>query len=307
MKHALAFLASLLVLPLGLSFPQQLASDHSTEKNRVILISMDGARGDFVRDLDLPVIHSLAAQGAYTYQAQTILPSQTLPGHASMLSGYTPQKHGIRVNEWKEGLRLQKDTIFDHISRAGKTAKLMAAKEKFETFRKEEAGVDMVILNDFTDVMTDTTIATISDTDYDFLFVHFKAPDRAGHDHGAESREYREAIKEVDTAIGKIVDRLRELGRFDSTTLIITADHGMRGKNHGGPTPEELTIPWIAVGPRIENKFHMRMPVSVMDTTAVALWLLGIPLPPDLDGRVPAGIEKTTSNASESFFEALRS
>lgn len=225
-----------------------------------------------------------------------------------MLSGYAPLKNGITTNEWKEGLHLKKDTIFDRTVAAGKSAKLMAAKEKFETFRKPDSGVALEILNDRTESMTDNTEKTLSENDYDLLFVHFKAPDRAGHDFGAASKEYREAIMQVDAAIGEIIARLRELERLDTTTLIITADHGMRGRDHGGPTPEEMTIPWIVMGPGIEKDFHLRMPVSVMDTAATALWILGIPIPPDFDGKVPPGIEQSDDvPASKSFFEALHS
>ena len=34
-------------------------------------------------------------RGAYTWQAQTILPSLTLPSHVSMLTGFTPDVHGV--------------------------------------------------------------------------------------------------------------------------------------------------------------------------------------------------------------------
>lgn len=294
MKHFIALLASLIVLPLGFASPAPLASDAPSVplKQRVILISVDGARADFVRDLDLPIIHGIAKNGSYTYQAQTILPSQTLPGHASMLSGYTPEKHGIRTNEWQSGLRLQKDTIFDRIADAGKTSKLMAAKQKFETFRKPGPGIDLEIIGDRTHAMVDEALETLSEEDYDFLFVHFKAPDRAGHDFGADSVQYTQAIKGVDASIGTIINRLRDKGVLASTTIIITADHGMRGNNHGGKTPEEMSIPWIAMGPRIKSENHIRTSVSVMDTAATVLWLFDLPIPSDMDGKVPAGIEK---------------
>ena len=62
---------------------------------RVVIFSIDGLRPDALLQAGAPAIMGLASRGAYTWQAQTIMPSTTLPSHASMLSGFTPSVHGI--------------------------------------------------------------------------------------------------------------------------------------------------------------------------------------------------------------------
>jgi arylsulfatase A-like enzyme len=51
--------------------------------------------------------------------------------------------------------------------------------------------------------------------------------------------------------IGDVVAALEEEGYLASTLLIVTSDHGGHLKGHGNDTPEDRTIPWLAVGPNV--------------------------------------------------------
>ena len=44
-----------------------------------ILIVIDGCRPDGIQQADTPAIDSLIARGAYTFNAQSVVPSSTLP------------------------------------------------------------------------------------------------------------------------------------------------------------------------------------------------------------------------------------
>jgi arylsulfatase A-like enzyme len=49
-----------------------------------------------------------------------------------------------------------------------------------------------------------------------------------------------------------------------------------------------LNIPWIAYGPGIRKNFDLtslRTTINTTDTFATACYLLGIPLPPDIQGK----------------------
>ena len=259
------------------------------QRPRVILISMDGARADFVRDMDLPVLHSITERGAFTYAAQTIMPSYTLPAHTSMFTGYTPEKHGVMHNAWKPGNYLKKETIFDFLRDRGKVVKWMAAKNKFYFFLKPDSLFEGEVVDMSSRSMIQRAIENVSMRDYDFLFVHFKDPDAAGHAFGHDSAFYKKALQDVDAYIGSLMQALQKNGELEKTTIIITSDHGMRGTNHGGSTPEEMTIPWMIMGPRIVPG-EIKAPVTVTDTAAVILTLFGMPLPNDMDGKMVPGI-----------------
>ena len=64
---------------------------------------MDGLRPDAIFHAPAPNLQALACQGAYSWRARTIHPSITLPSHASMVSGFPPEQHGIFHNDLQPG------------------------------------------------------------------------------------------------------------------------------------------------------------------------------------------------------------
>jgi arylsulfatase A-like enzyme len=67
--------------------------------------------------------------------------------------------------------------------------------------------------------------------------------------------------------------------------IILSADHGGHDKTHGSTSLEDMHIPWIVWGKGVRKDYTITKRVSTCDTAATALWLLGIPLPEDLDGK----------------------
>jgi hypothetical protein len=67
-----------------------------------------------------------------------------------------------------------------------------------------------------------------------FAFFHFEEPDEQGHIYGENSPEYSEALKTTDQWLGRIMDKLRELGIYEKTLIMVTSDHGMdeNGNEH---------------------------------------------------------------------------
>jgi hypothetical protein len=51
--------------------------------------------------------------------------------------------------------------------------------------------------------------------------------DGAGHDYGPHSDGLRDALDETDRRIGRVLSLLDELGLFEETLFVVTADHGM--------------------------------------------------------------------------------
>src|SRR5262245_43556549 len=59
----------------------------------VLIISEDGLRPDALSEERTPAHFALMRAGTTARLAETILPSETLPSHASMLSGYPSSVH----------------------------------------------------------------------------------------------------------------------------------------------------------------------------------------------------------------------
>ncbi|ASJ15689.1 phosphoglycerate mutase [Thermococcus chitonophagus] len=89
--------------------------------------------------------------------------------------------------------------------------------------------------------------------DYDFVFVHFKPTDAAGHDNNPKLKA--EMIEKADRMIGYIVDHVN----FDEVVIAITGDHSTpcEVKNHSGD-PVPLLIAGGGVRPDYTESFGER-------------------------------------------------
>ena len=56
----------------------------------------------------------------------------------------------------------------------------------------------------------------------------------------------------------------------ESTTIIVSSDHGGKGKGHGGNSMAEIEIPWIAAGAGVKEGYEVQSPVNTYDTPATA-------------------------------------
>src|SRR5262245_49770519 len=70
---------------------------------RVLLVSIDGLRPDALWAAPARNLLGLACRGAHAWEARTVTPSMTVPGHASMITGLTPASHGFTWDDARSG------------------------------------------------------------------------------------------------------------------------------------------------------------------------------------------------------------
>lgn len=256
----------------GASAPTPLPIPTPTPSPKIVILSVDGLRGDAIGQAAVPNILGLARRGAYTWKAQTVFPSITLPAHASMLTGFIPAAHGITWDEYKpERGRLAVPTIFVVAKAAGLRTVLVAGKEKFRTLDVDGA-LDAFVLTARGDADVANEAIVQVQAGFDLMFVHFPDVDITGHAKGWLSAPYLDKVAAADEAIGRLLRALPP-----QTTIIFTADHGGRATTHGSAIPEDMTIPWVVAGPRIPARGHeLTRPVRTIDTAATALYVLGV-------------------------------
>lgn len=252
----------------------------------ILIISVDGLRPDAIPLASTPNLDALIARGAVCWGAQTILPSATLPGHASMLSGSTPEVHGVRWNSYEpERGYIQVPTLFSIAHEAGLTTAMFVGKVKLEhlavpgtvdTYAYVTGG-DAKVANEAADLLRTGSP--------NVLFVHLPDVDVTGHVHGWLSTPQLDFVTRADGAIGILLETLEEIERLENTLIIVTADHGGIGTSHGGNDPESMTIPWIIAGPGVQEGLEIKDAVGIYDTAVTAAWALGLPLPVEWDGR----------------------
>lgn len=256
--------------------------------DRVLIVSFDGLRPDAIAEANMVNVMSLMQSGAYTMSAQTIMPSLTLPAHASMLVGTCPAKHIVRWNEYvpQNGYALGTD-IFDLAQASGMQTAMVVGKEKLRQIT-DPSSTDFFEFIDKTDKIKDTSTVerlAISQIQqgFDLMFVHFPSGDLAGHENGWMSREQLKTYGRDDVLLGMILQALQAKGMYEGTMIIITSDHGGHDTTHGANIPDDMTIPWIISGPGILPGV-LSTRVYTMDTAATSAFVLGLPLPSEWDG-----------------------
>ena len=64
------------------------------------------------------------------------------------------------------------------------------------------------------------------DAGWRFVFAQFPAVDGYTHQRGHDSPRVHRALRRVDSAVGKLRDRLRQLGELERALILVVSDHG---------------------------------------------------------------------------------
>lgn len=276
------FLFLAVAVTIGASSPAMAAPISS----HVIILSLDGGKPAVIEQSEMPTLKAEAKAGAATWNAQTVFPSITLVSHTSMLAGVGPEKHKVNWNSWIEAKgKFAFPTVFTIAKQAGLGTALYAGKDKFLHFDAPGALDEFAIPGNKAPVIAEAAAKYYGEKKPSLMFVHFPDPDSAGHKFGWGSPEQIHAFAESDAGLKILVDGVEAAGLKDDTTFIISADHGGHDRTHGSNSPEDMTIPWITFGKAVKPGFTITDPVTTYDTAATALYLLGIEIPKDWDGK----------------------
>jgi arylsulfatase A-like enzyme len=292
---------------------------------RVVIISIDGLRPDAIEAAGAETLKKLIERGASCARAETIRPSLTLPSHTSMLTGLDYGRHHVGWNTFRSGYIVH-PTVFSVAAQAGKKSAMIFSKEKFHFLAnpncvswiygpptpakvpaaeddceveelkrslKNDASAAPATRGDATttaDMIGRAFAAAWPVQQWPLTFVHFREADEAGHRRGWMAPEYIEAVQRIDQAISIIVAAIENAGGFEKTALIVSADHGGSDRSHYRWTnpdkAENVTIPWICVGPGIRAGLKIERQIRTTDTAPTALALIGLGAPEGIDGQV---------------------
>jgi len=256
----------------------------------VVLVSFDGCRGDAIARATTPTVDSLTRAGAYTWLAQTVVPSTTLTGHASMLTGLTPNRHGILTDTFNPGeAALGQPTCLQQCARAGLWTGMIVSKSKLKRLAPTGAAKHFSYAGYWAKQVAAEAVKLLKKQHRGLLFLHFSDPDSLGHQQGWMSAGYLKSVGDCDRALGTVLRTVEDLGLRNRTLLLVTADHGGHGKVHGTRDRQDTTIPWIIAGPGIAHGRELKETVHVYDTAPTILQALGLPVPVAWDGKPVAG------------------
>jgi predicted AlkP superfamily pyrophosphatase or phosphodiesterase len=225
---------------------------------RLILISLDGYRADYLDRGYSPVLAALASEGVHAKGMRPVFPSVTYPNHYTLVTGLYPDQHGVVNNTMH-------DPILGSFSPGNRAANtdgrwwdqaepiwVTAQKEGLRTAsffypgtQAEIHGVRPSYWQLFNssvqpDVRVDQVLAWLDlppDQRPSFVSLYFEQADVAGHEYGPDSMQVNVSLVTVDAALGRLVEGLRQRGMFDDTDLIVISDHGM-----SATSPERVVL-----------------------------------------------------------------
>ncbi|MET0328707.1 MAG: ectonucleotide pyrophosphatase/phosphodiesterase [Luteimonas sp.] len=219
------------------------AAPHQT----LLLVSFDGLRPDYLGRGETPHFDALAAAGVQAWMRPSY-PSLTFPNHYTLVTGLRPDRHGLIHNSMSDAalgdFRLSdRDAVgnrdwFDGgeplwvtaenaglrtatLSWPGSEAPVRGVRPTrwfpFDTSRSPEARVDTVL--GWLDEPEETRPALAT--------LYFEHTDSVGHSFGPDAPELHATLRQVDAALGRLVDGLRARGLHDRVNLVVVSDHGM--------------------------------------------------------------------------------
>ena len=271
------------------------AAAQAVESPRFIVIGVDGLSVDGVATAKTPRMHELMERAAWTLVARGVMPTLSSPNWASMIDGAGPEQHGITSN----GI-LRKMVEIEPVCRDSEGM----FPTIFETMRAQLPSSRIAIFHDWPgfanlvekhapDVMQHVHgAAKTAEAAADYwkrnhpalMFVHLDNVDHTGHADGWATPSYYRAVEDADHYVGVILDMLRHEGALDSTYVLISSDHGGKGRGHGKNSLEEIQIPWILSGPGVAPG-QLAGAVYTFDTAATIAWIFGLDAPACWVGR----------------------
>lgn len=234
-------------------------------------------------------------EGSSSLSARSVLPSSSAVNWASMLMGAGPTVHGY--TEWNSAVPEIPSadssryglfpSIFSILKEQRPTAvsALIYSWQGIDPLIAKAATTIRVAGKDNDNFCTDTAAAIIRSKKPVLTFVHLDQPDGVGHTIGHRTPEYYKELKNVDARIGKIVAAVKDAGIADQTIILVTADHGGKGKGHGGKSLDEVQIPWVMYGPGVKKGHQLHNTIITYDTAATIAWLLKLKMPQSWRGQ----------------------
>lgn len=231
---------------LGLPTPSQATGQALSvpTAEHVLLLFLDGfgylRYTQALEQGDLPTL----AQLDEPLLALTTYPPVTSVSTGSLLSGAPPDVHGAD----QRGIRkTEVETLFDVAASAGRTVVAVEGEALAFELRNAEWQLsgDRDGNGSTDDNVLRNALTVLEGGMPDLFYVHVHGIDDAGHTYGPGTPQERATVREVDGAVGTILDALP-----DSTLVLIFADHGMhsvqeegRLGNHGHLIAKDMFIP----------------------------------------------------------------
>ena len=219
----------------------------------MVLVDWDGFDPNYLASAHTPVLDDLARQGSLTSDAIASYRTTSNPSRATMSTGAWPEVHRnvAYVFDRQTGLVrgqnrfLGAETLAEALAEAGLTV------ASVQWYMVQDHGVTYGDLDHLyvqpggpCQSRVDTALAILDGNPVDsggqdvvvtrmpnLLAVYCDDLDALGHQVGAQDPRLGQTLEEMDRQLGRLVEKVRQVGALESTTFVLTGYHGMTSWN----------------------------------------------------------------------------
>jgi len=174
----------------------------------------------------------------------SVMKSATAVNFATMLTGASPDIHGVTTRESP----LVQETVFDVMRETGlRSATAARAFSSLGMLISPHSDTPGIAESNLDADVTGIAVKRIGDG-YNLVWVQFLGVDDAGHKYGPLSDESMEAVATIDRNLRIILEAARDNGY----SVIVLADHGQHESgveshkgDHGTDMPEDIEVPFL--------------------------------------------------------------
>ncbi|MHA7275327.1 alkaline phosphatase family protein [Arthrobacter sp. HLT1-21] len=215
---------------------------------RVYVLVVDGCKPSEITSSLTPNLAQLRSQGTNFPAARSLPVMETIPNHVMMMTGARPDRTGVPANKiYDRAESVLRDldrpsdlrfiTLLERLNAAGHTTGTVLSKDYLfgifgerATYRWEPNPI-IPVSGHAPDVATmNALIAMVDSVDPDLVFTNLGDVDRMGHSDlsGTTVKAARTAaLKSTDLQVGRFITRLKETGKWESSVVLVLADHSM--------------------------------------------------------------------------------
>lgn len=223
--------------------------DHP-DRHYVVMLSLDGFRPDYLNATDTPNLLRLAAAGARAEYMISVFPSKTFPNHFSIATGQYVDHHGLAGNRFWDPRRRQWYAIGDTLAVRDEswygaepiwvTAEKQGVHSGIFLWPASEAPIEGIRPSRYKIFVRDDSVPMLARADSmvawlglpvaerpQLILGYIEVVDHAGHQAGWDAPLTRAAVREADSAVGRLWDGVQASAVRNSVTVIVVSDHGM--------------------------------------------------------------------------------
>ena len=253
-------------------------------EKKVLLVLFDGLRPEGVEGCSNPFLRELKKKATYTMTGSSVFPSITLPCHMSIFYSMIPETHGVKSNLYIKPT-IPAVSLWDLLAQNGKKNFFFYNWEELRDVAKPGSMARLTCIShelywEKSDLeLAELTIDALKGEQPDFMFWYVGHTDETAHKYGWLTPEYFESIDLATGCLERIFEVLPE-----NYSVILTADHGGNGNDHGSDMPEDMIIPMFFYGPDFEAGKEITG-TGLIDIAPTVATLLGCEIPEVWEGK----------------------